>query len=299
MQPAARARAQEVFGVAAFADFRDLLALPGIEAVSICLPDNLHREAALGTLAAGKHLLLEKPLAMCVEEGEEICQAAARSGCHVMVGHLLRFDPRYALAREAFQSGRLGELVHVYARRNSAVLGPTRYGPNVSLAWHVTVHDIDLIRWITGEEVVRVTAEGSARVLARAGQTDSLAALLKLASGAFAVVESCWVLPEAYGSGLDAQLEIVGTHGVLEVKGLDQGLRIADTNGWTYPDTMRHARYGGRVWGLLREEVEQFVDAVLGGKPPLVPCVDALAALRVVQAIDRALAEERPIAMAG
>ncbi len=295
---AARHRATTGFGVPAHDRIENLLAHPGLDAVSICLPDTLHSAATLAALAVGLHVLLEKPLAMSVTEGEQIRDAARRAGSIFMVGHLLRFDPRYDQARQAVQRGQIGAVAHVYARRNSAIGAAARYGGAVRLPWHVSIHDIDLVRWITGREFVQVTAHASDRRLGAIGHLDSLLALLRLDDGTPCVVESCWVLPAHFKSGIDAQLEVVGTEGVIEVTGLEQGLRVADRAGMQYPDTMRYVESdGGTPGGILKTELEHFIACIRNGRAPLVTAEDGLAAVRVAAAIDEAVASRQMVHM--
>lgn len=298
IDPKVRALVHARLGVASYQDLRDFLAVQGLDAVSICLPDNLHRDATLEAFDAGLHVLLEKPLATTVSDGERLVQAAGCTDRVFMVGHLLRFDPRYDLARQHVRRGDVGQLAHVYARRNSALGSAQRYGSATRLTWHVAVHDVDLVRWISGREVVRVTAHASDRRLHEAGHLDSMLALLVLDDGTPCVVESCWILPPHFKSGIDAQLEIVGTDGVIEVTGLEQGLRVANATGLWQPDTMRFVEHAdGRVGGVLKTELEHFVACIRTGQAPLVTGEDGLAALRVTEAMEASIASARTVAL--
>ncbi len=200
----ARARAEARLTVPALPGWADLLALD-LDAVVVALPEHLHRDCALAVLGAGHHLLIEKPLAIDPAEADEIAAAATSAQGYppdrvAMAGHLLRFDPRYALARAAVRTGWLGEVVHITTRRNSAMTGPLRYGRGASLTGHVAVHDLDLIRWFTGQAIVRVTAEARRVRLREHGIDDSLLALLRLSGGAIAAVECAWILPAHLGA---------------------------------------------------------------------------------------------------
>lgn len=285
--PAARRRAAERFAVPVHEDLDGLLAA-GVQGAVVALPDDAHRSAAVALLQAGVAVLVEKPLATSVEDAEAIL-AVAR-GRLLMVGHLLRFDPRYLEARRRVGAGALGDLLHAYARRNSAAGAAHRYGTTTSLPWHVSIHDLDLVRWVTGREICEVTARGTSRRFRAAGHLDSLQALLTLDDGSPAVVESCWALPEHVSPAIDARLEVVGTDGMLEVSGFEQGLVVADQRGLGYPDTTRYAEHeDGAGGGILAAELAHFVRCLDRGTPPAVDPADALAAVRAAAAIDTAV----------
>jgi UDP-N-acetylglucosamine 3-dehydrogenase len=296
--PEVQQRVSARFGVPCSADWRDLLAAGGLDAVSICLPDNLHLDASLAALDAGVAVLLEKPIAADIEQAETI--AAKATGRLLMVGHLLRFDPRYQEARRALADGRLGDLVHLTTRRLSAHGAAARYGKSTSLVWHVAIHDIDLVQWVGGRRIVEVTALGVSRRLADLGHFDSVLVLARLEDDTPCTMECSWVLPRYFGSGLDAAMAIVGTEGRAEVHGLDQGLRIADRNALQFPDTMRWVEHeDGSAGGFLAAEVAHFIRCVRNGTGPAVAVEDAVAAVRVAAAIERSLAEKRTVPVAG
>jgi len=290
---AARRRAASAFGVRTVAAVTDLD--PGdVDGVVIALPDSAHRQATVRALERDLAVLVEKPLATDVADAEAI--VAAGRGRLLMVGHLLRFDPRYLEARRRVRDGGLGDLLHVYARRNSAAGSAVRYGSTTRLPYHVTVHDLDLIRWVTGREVTAVRAHGTSRALAAHGHLDGLQALLLLDGGGSAVVESCWVLPRHLGAAIDSRLEVTGTGGTLEVTGFAQGLMVADETGIAFPDTTRYARYDdGAGGGILAAEVAHFVRCIERGQPPAVAPEEGLAAVRIAAAIEESLQEDKEI----
>lgn len=135
-------------GCRAYTDFRQLLESEKLDAVSICTLETQHVEPAVACAQRGIHMFIEKPLASTLEEADRILQEVERSGVKVGVGYLLRFDPRYSTIKERIQAGEFGEIVHIYARRNSPrTEGPQRYGGQLQLPLHVTVHDLDLVLW--------------------------------------------------------------------------------------------------------------------------------------------------------
>src|SRR5581483_8259277 len=159
------ARAREVaerYGARTHAtDYRQLLANPDIRAVSIATPDFAHAEIALAAAEAGKHILVEKPLATTVDEAQAIVDAAARAGVKLMVDFHNRANPPFVAARDNVRSGALGTPAYGYARLSNTTFVPLemlRWADRSSALWFLGSHTIDIMRFILNDEVVRVHA---------------------------------------------------------------------------------------------------------------------------------------------
>ena len=109
-------------GITMYKDYKELLKDTAIEAVSIVLPDNLHREAVELAVQAGKHILLEKPLAKELEDGKALYEITKDYDKVFTTGFLLRFDPRFAMIKERLDSNELGDIIQCYVRRNSPII---------------------------------------------------------------------------------------------------------------------------------------------------------------------------------
>jgi predicted dehydrogenase len=117
--------------------------------------------------------------------------------------------------------------------------------------------------------------------------------------GAPFTMEMSWILPAHFGLGLDAGLDLLGTQGRIEVHGLDQGLRIADADAVTFPDTTRWVEYDdGSTGGILTAEIAHFLHAVRTGIPVGIPVEDAISAVCVAQAIEASLQSGQPMQVA-
>ena len=193
----ARSVAARFPGTKAYASQDKLIAAERLDLVSICTHEPLHLEPALAIAEKGINLFIEKPIASRLEEGEAIVAAVRKAGVKLGIGHLLRFDPRYSAARELICSGKIGDPIHVYARRNSArTEGPKRYVGTLSLALHVTVHDVDLVLWmLEGQEPVTVYAQQTDKLLGPIGTQDTIAALVRFSGGTLVNFESAWSIP--------------------------------------------------------------------------------------------------------
>jgi UDP-N-acetylglucosamine 3-dehydrogenase len=249
-----------------YRDYRELLADPDVQAVSIVTHYYDHAEIAIDALRAGKHVLLEKPIAATVEECDRILAAAAEAKGFFMVGHICRFDPRVVLAKQAIEAGRIGRIVSMHARRNLSKTIGRMVLDKISALIGDGVHDADLMLWFTGARPVSVYG-----VEVHPGTNkypDVGWAMFRLDSGAVGVVESVWHLPESTPYQIDARMEIIGTEGALYINCGEAGLTIHDATGNKMPDTIYWPRLFGQRWGALQAELRYFADCILAGKPP-------------------------------
>ena len=190
-------------------DFRALLARPDIDAVSICMPDREHTEAAVAAAKAKKAILLEKPLAHDAAHARKIVDAVEANGVRFMVGHILRFDPRYVQVYEASRPEQLGKPLHVKAKRNSIRANAKRVGGNASILFYMGVHDVDAMQWIARSRICRVYAQ-KIEVLGH-GNEDALYAVVNFENGAIGNIDYSWAWPDGLMNGFRSSLEIVGT----------------------------------------------------------------------------------------
>lgn len=283
-----KARAEQVgeeLGAASYADYRELLQRSDIEAVSICLPDPLHCQATLEAIRWGKHILLEKPITTDLGEAEKIKGAAEKSGVILCVGHILRFDPRFAMARNYIKNGQVGKIQFMVARRNSPITGPKHYQGRADLATHVMVHDVDILNWFAGDYPIEVCAWGSKKQWGSFGMYDWIHATLVYNDDLKAFCEATWTLPEKSPSDIDGKVEVVGTEGVIYIDTYNQGLTLVNSEGAHHPDTMHWPSVGKEIWGDILNEILHFLTCVLSGSRPLVGPHEACESLRVALAI--------------
>lgn len=139
------------------AGFEEMLADPAIDGVSIASPAEMHFAHAKAALEAGKHVFVEKPLALDVGEAEQLSALAQTRGLTLMVGHLLQYHPIYVKLREIVRGGELGRLLYVYSNRLS--LGKFRREENV--LWSFAPHDISMILGLFDAEPLEVSAQGN------------------------------------------------------------------------------------------------------------------------------------------
>jgi myo-inositol 2-dehydrogenase/D-chiro-inositol 1-dehydrogenase len=276
-------------GARRLADLDALLA-SDVDAVSICTPSPTHADLAVAALAAGKHVLCEKPVARTLADAERIVEAGRRSPGLLMIGHVSRFEPDHRAARDAVLLGRIGEV----RMMSQSLVGerPTwsehdwladpdqSGGPLVDLA----IHSFDYLTWVCGARPVRVHAVGSARA---DGVVDYAIATVRYDSGALAVVETSWAHPA--GHGLELSTELTGSAG-----------RITWDYAGTAVGSVKLAGTAARAVSQLGNrgfvaEVRAFLDAVESGGPSPVPAEDGLLALEVALAAVESLRTRRAV----
>lgn len=294
-RPESVAPVAEALGVPGYTAgaYREMLAeQPDVAAVVVATPEWLHAEPALAVLASGKHLLCEKPLATSVPEARRIVQAAEAAGRTLMVCHQLRFDPRYALAKEAVDRGEIGELLHLSARRYTTAAAAARVRGRIPLTCWISPHELDLLPWLAGSRVVAVTAHTRGGA---AEATDYFLATLRFENGVSATFEQSWGAPPLGGRPRQALLDVRGTAGAIDVTPQELGLAIFTDGGATYPPALESPVVHGKVFGVFPALVAHFAECVSTGRAPLTGGREGLAAVQVAAAIARALRERREV----
>ena len=287
------ARLKEVadrFGVKhTYTDYQELLANPQVDAVSVVTMWDQHTAPTLAALRAGKHVFLEKPMASTLEDCRAIVDAANKATGNFMVGHICRFNPRYAAAKAAIEEGRIGKIVSMYARRNlprwvvSDILN--KIGPIIGDG----VHDTDLMLWFSGAKVVSAYAQTlnvTGKKYPDIGWTT-----YRFDSGAIGVLEDVWYLPDKTAFQIDERMEIVGTEGSISIHDTHPNFSITDQDGWRSADTTYWPLLHGIRSGALREELFYFVDCITRGKKPSVILPEeSLAAVEACLAAEKSAA---------
>ena len=255
------------FGVARrYTDYRQLLADPEIDAVSVVTHYYDHRDIAVDALRAGKNVFLEKPMAATPQECDDIVAAVHAGRGLFMTGHICRFDPRVALAKEAIAEGRIGKIISMHARRNLSKWIGQQVLDKISALMGDGIHDADLMLWFSQARPVNVYAQ---EVHPGANKyPDAGWAMFRLDSGAIGVVESIWCLPESTPYQIDARMEIIGTEGAIYINCGEAGLEIQDAAGAKLPDTLYWPKSFGQRFGILPTELRYFADCVLEGRKP-------------------------------
>lgn len=268
-----------------FTDYHDFLADPEIQAVSITTHIEAHKEPTIAALRAGKHVFLEKPMAPTIPDCDAVIAETKKSKGIFMVGHICRFDPRYAIAKKSIQEGKVGKIVSLYARRNIPASVSESVLAKIGPLLGDGVHDADLFLWYTGKKVKTVYAK--TKSVRNLPNPDIGWAMLGFESGTIGVIESIWYLPDKTPFDIDSRMEIIGTKGAIYIGGADQGITINDQNGLKILDTYYWPQVFGQRVGVLKEELTYFVRcAFTKTRPDVITPEESREAVRVMLAAE-------------
>ena len=265
------------FGVKAYSSSLRMLRNEDVEAVSVCTWSTKLAKEALKALNAGKHVLVEKPMASHTKQAEKLLETAEKSSLHLTVGFLMRFIPGLQHIREAVENKKIGELVCATAKRVSQ--WPERIG-DVGVVKDTAIHDIDVMRFISNEDPIAVYAKTGSMMHGKF--EDYVQIMLTFECGKTAFIESNWITP--YKTRI---LTVTGSQAIMKLDYITQELWIEDAKENLQP------RFPWRE--PLKLELQHFADCILENKKPLVTGVDGIAALKIAEAALRSSAKNRAI----
>jgi len=279
------------------ADAPEALLAAGVDGVVVAAATDAHPSLILAAVEAGLPVLCEKPVARTMAEGVEVQRRVEAAGVPVHIGYQRRFDAAFQAARAAVVSGELGWLHTVRATTLDPAPPPAAY---VTVSGGIfrdcSVHDFDIIRWVTGREVVEVYATGGNRgdeLFARAGDLDTSAAVLTLDDGTLALVSNTRYNPR----GHDVRLELHGSKDSIAV-GLDDRLPLRSVEpGVSFPAGKPYQFFMDRFLAAYRAELEAFTEVVAWLRPSPCTVADALEAGWISEACTASLHRHRPVRM--
>lgn len=276
-------------GIQRFADYRALLATD-IDIVSICTPTGLHCEQTLSALAAGKHALLEKPIATTVADAERICAAEKQSGKHALVGMTHRFYPEILEAKRIVEDGGIGEILMArdcilehfgFVNSPRWYLQPELAGGGTVLS--SGVHLVDRVLWFLGEMPVSVSGSTNNRFLNQQVE-DSAQMALRFLSGRSAQI-TFGLLPEPHP--LVCDLELIGTRGSIVVHTWS-GYEVRSSAGTRHRAIYTSEPHAEKVLLGVCAEVTELCSAIAEGRAPRPSTEECTKPMRVIEAFYRA-----------
>lgn len=286
-----------------YTDYRELLANPQIKAVSIATPDFAHREIAVAAAEAGKHILVEKPLATTVEDAEAILNAVKKAGVKLMVDFHNRVSPPFINAKASVKAGDLGDISYIYARLSNTTWVATQMLPwanKSSALWFLASHTFDLAHYLLEDEPKRVYAVSRSGILQSMGvdTPDLHVAIVEFKKGTVVTLENLWILPETEPMVFNFKFEMVGSKGAMYINTSDhRAVQKYTQKNASLPDVMGIV-FGGeepRMSGFVLEAIARFVDAVVYDQPVLASGEDGLLVTRVLTAVAESARSGRPV----
>jgi predicted dehydrogenase len=299
--PARSAPFRDKHGAREYSDYRQLLQDPGIDVVCICTPSGLHARMAVDAARAGKHVVVEKPLALTLANAGQIIDECRKAGVKLAVVHPNRFKPAVQALKKALDDGRFGTITHGSAtvrwNRNQAYFDQDAWRGTKDLdggaLMNQAIHNIDLLQWMLGP-VVEVFAYTTTRL--RKIETEDLGvAALKFAGGALGIVEAATTL---YPANLEETLAVFGETGTAVIN----GVTATELNTW------RVAGYTEDEAASLKQAInsatakpghqvilEDLAEAIRTGREPLVNGEEGKKALAIILAIYRSARAGVPV----
>lgn len=276
-------------------DSLDALARDGdVDAVVIATPTATHHPTAVRLLEAGKHVLVEKPIAGTVEEGRDLAARAKKAGRVLAVGHIERHNPVVLFTREALARGDFGDLITLSSRRVSNLPGRIR---DVGCILDIGIHDVDVLRYVAGSEVERVYTSAGTFTKGIAFE-DHASIILEFGSGVTGMLEVNWLTPMKV-----RQFSLTASKAYVNVDYIDQRAVISSSsfgaldpaNLYQVPLELNQRVVALRKQEPLKLELEDFVRAAKTGERPLVDASDGVAALAIAEAAVASAKKRAPV----
>jgi len=270
-------------------------AIEAAEAIIIATPPELHRVAVEAAIDAGCHVLCEKPLTESLETTIALTRRVEESGAHVELGFQRRHDAGFMAARDA-ATGRI-HLVRLTAHDPLVSPRPVPSGPPPEVApifRDSSIHDFDVVRWLTGQEVTEVSVTAGRRDGSLASdprEIESAIVTMRMSGGTLAVLEASWLHPTGYDTRIELVSDATAVSGGLSPR---TPSRHAD---WTAA-TAGWSGYLERFEPAYRAELAAFLESCRGVSPPATRARDGLEAMRIAVAATRSFRESRPVGLA-
>ncbi len=274
-----------------------ILADPAVDAVFICTSTDTHASLIIAAAEAGKHIFCEKPIALELRDAFRALDTVRKTGVKLQIGFNRRFDPNFARLRDEIAQGTIGGLHLLRITSRDPEPPPPEYvAVSGGIFLDMTIHDLDMARFLAGEEPTEVFATGSVLVdkrIGEAGDVDTTVVLLRFASGALGIIENS----RRAVYGYDQRVEAFGEKGMLQVNNprLDTLVHLD-----------AHGDHRARIFHFFMDryadsfihEAQAFVTSLLQDEQPPVTGEDGARAVVLAHAARRSLAERRPVRIA-
>jgi predicted dehydrogenase len=284
-----------------FSSHDAMLAGADLEIVSVCTPDFAHAQPTIDSANAGKHVLVEKPLATAVQDAEAILETARRNRVKVMAQFSHRWVPAYRQTKNLLASGEHGEPLMAYARKNDPLSVATdmlSWTERSTPSWFLSSHDIDLVCWYFESDPVEVYAMGVSKVLVKRGirTNDAAQALVRFANGAIATFEACWTYPNTWPTMPDSFIEVVTTDAVIHLDRKVEQIEFSSQKSFQYPRNLLSTVYEDEeMHGAVPLSIRHFIKCVQRDQEPLVTLESSLRVTRILDAIQRSIETCAPV----
>ncbi|AGH39522.1 Inositol 2-dehydrogenase [Bibersteinia trehalosi USDA-ARS-USMARC-188] len=275
-------------------DYKKILQDPEIDAVLVCSSTNTHAPISIEAAQAGKHVFCEKPVDADPAKIREVLSAVEKAGVKFQVGFNRRFDHNFKAIKDRVSAGDIGEphVIRVTSRDPEAP--PIEYVKvSGGMFFDMTIHDFDMIRYLSGSEVEEVFAVGTVLVnpeIGKAGDIDTAVITLKLKNGAIGVIDNS--RKAAYG--YDQRAEVFGSKGAIHITNDTGSTAVFSGENGVVAEKPKYF-FLERYMQSFADEISCFVDSVVNDKPTLVNGNDGLQPVLIALAAKKSLEENRPV----
>ena len=276
-------------------DYECIIKDPEIDAIAIATPVRYHYEMARKSLLAGKHTLIEKPMAANVKECAELIDLSHKNGLKLMVGHTFIFSPAVRRIKEIVAAGDLGEIQYIRSQRLNLGL----FQKDINVAWDLSPHDISIILYIMKEFPVAVNCQGKAHI--NKDIEDVTIMTLTFSNGGFATIQSSWLDPNKI-----REMTFVGSKRMLVYNDLEpnEKIKIYDKRVETPPhyDTFAEFHYSYHYGDMyspylkqyepLKMECQNFIDCIENGAKPETSSIEGIQVVQILEAASQSLKQD-------
>ncbi len=294
--------AKETGAKTATVDHTELLANGAIDAFIIsATPETTHYPMALDCLKAGKHVFLEKPLALTLKEADELVDLAGANNLKFTIGYSQRFNPKFAYVKKSFADGTLGEPVSALVSRHISRNLGNKIGGRIKLspAAMEATHDLDFVLWcLEPAKPIRVYAQAVNKVMRPThGVEDCMWIVVTMDDGTVVTVGAGWIMPPAYPNFSTTMIEIVGSKGALMIDDSHKDVMLTTMDGGiVHPmSTMPGEQVDHVFAGPMHNETLHFLEAVAYDRPVMVTPEQARKVMEVYLAADLSAERNEPV----
>jgi myo-inositol 2-dehydrogenase/D-chiro-inositol 1-dehydrogenase len=277
-------------------DFNEILSDVEIDAILICSPTNTHVPMIIQAAEAGKHIFCEKPISLDYIDSKRALNAAQKANVKLQIGFNRRFDHNFKRVREAVLEGNIGDIHIVKITSRDPSPPPAEYiQGSGGLFMDMAIHDFDMARYLTGSEVVEVSAKGAVLVdpvFGQFGDVDTAIITLKFANGALGVIDNSRKAVYGY----DQRVELFGNEGCVSISNDFENSAEWSTSQGVFKDKPK-LFFLERYNGAYIDEMNQFVASLLNNQDVLVSGNDGLQAELIAAAAKQSLQENRTVSL--
>lgn len=287
------------FNINAFNDYKELLEQDDIDAVSIATPTSTHCEIGLEAIKAGKHVLVEKPFASTIKQGEQLIEAAEKENVVLAVGQIERHNPVVRFTKDMLKNKKFGDLISISSRRVSSY--PPRIR-DVGVILDLGIHDIDVLRYLVGHKILSVYSLAGITQNNNNGKFEDHAnILLEFKGENFEIsgfVEVNWLTPMKV-----RKVSLTCSKNTVEFDYINQSLEVSSStmidfdisNLYQIPQKYEIQRISIKPEEPLKNELMDFLNSIKTSKPPLVDGKEGLETLRIAHAAEESYKKKKKI----